>query len=52
MALSGRRLAPVGETVQTLLTLIDSRRSTVREIAVATLIAIEDLTTLHKAPFR
>lgn len=48
----GRRLALVGETVQTLLTLIDSRRPTVLEVAVATLIAIEDLTTLHEAPFR
>lgn len=52
MALSGRRLALVGETVQTLLALIDSRRPTVLEVAVATLIAIEDPTMLHKAPFR
>lgn len=47
-----RKLALVGETVQTLLALIESRRSAVLEIAVATLIAIEVLTTLHEALFR
>ncbi len=47
-----RKLALVGETVHTLLALIESRRSAVLEIAVATLIAIEVLTTLHEALFR
>lgn len=51
-AVLDRKLALVGETVQTLLALIDSRRSTVLEVAVATLIAIEVLTTLHEALFR
>lgn len=42
-----RKLTPIGETVQTLLSLVEARRSLGLEVAVTTLVAIEVASTVY-----